>query len=56
LTAGALLSQVLRTPRGSAWWRGAKDIGFVPGFAADVDAVLATAERAGGAATRAPAE
>jgi len=40
LTAGALLNIVLRTTRGNAWWQGAKRIGFVPAFAADVDAVL----------------
>jgi hypothetical protein len=41
LTAGAYLSGLLRTVRGDAWWRGAKHVGFVPGFVADVDAVLA---------------
>ena len=40
-TAGALLAVVLATPRGGAWWQGAKQVGFVPAFAADVDAVLA---------------
>ena len=41
LTAGPLLSDLLKTERGGAWWRTAKHIGFIPGFVADVDAVLA---------------
>ncbi|MBI3675086.1 MAG: hypothetical protein HY243_00515 [Proteobacteria bacterium] len=41
LTAGPLLSDVLTTKRGSAWWNGAKKAGFIPQFVADVDAVLA---------------
>jgi len=41
LTAGPLLSALLRTERGGAWWRSAKGSGFIPGFVADVDAVLA---------------
>ena len=41
LTAGPLLSDLLRTKRGGAWWRTAKHIGFIPGFVADVDTVLA---------------
>ena len=41
MTAGALFGVVLRTARGEAWWRSAKHVGFVPGFVADVDAVLA---------------
>ena len=41
LTAGEYLNIVLATPRGSAWWRTAKTIGFVPQFVVDVDAVLA---------------
>jgi hypothetical protein len=41
LTAGPLLSDLLKTERGGAWWRSAKDTGFIPGFVADVDAVLA---------------
>ncbi len=41
MTAGPLLSGLLRTERGAAWWRSAKGIGFIPGFVADVDAVLA---------------
>jgi hypothetical protein len=40
-TAGALLCQVLDTPRGGAWWRDARSVGFMPEFVADVDAVLA---------------
>src|SRR5436190_23427131 len=42
-TAGALLGELLRTPRGAAWWRTAKHIGFHPRFVADVDAILAKA-------------
>jgi hypothetical protein len=41
LTAGPLLSGLLRTVRGGAWWRSAKHTGFMPAFVADVDAVLA---------------
>ena len=41
LTAGLLLCSLLRTPRGEAWWRDAKHKGFIPAFAADVDAILA---------------
>jgi hypothetical protein len=41
LTAGPLLCGVLGTPRGNAWWRRAKNEGFIPAFVADVDAVLA---------------
>jgi hypothetical protein len=41
LTAGALLSVLLETPRGRAWWNSAKHVGFDPAFVADVDAVLA---------------
>ena len=40
-TAGPLLSSLLRTVRGGAWWRTAKHTGFIPGFVVDVDAVLA---------------
>ena len=39
-TGGALLAVVLGTPRGSDWWHRAKNVGFVPRFAADVDALL----------------
>jgi hypothetical protein len=39
-TGGAFLSSALGTPRGRAWWEAAKHIGFVPAFAADVDALL----------------
>ena len=41
LTGGAYLSGLLRTARGETWWRGAKHIGFIPAFVADVDAMLA---------------
>ena len=44
-TAGVLLHDVLRTPRGSAWWHRARNRGFVPGFVADVDALLGTTAR-----------
>ena len=40
-TAGALLSVVLRTPRGGAWWQAHKHVGFLPEFVRDVDVVLA---------------
>ena len=40
-TAGALLNLVLSTPRGKEWWNGAKTVGFLPAFVADLDAVLA---------------
>jgi hypothetical protein len=42
-TAGPLLGELLRTPRGATWWRTAKDIGFIPGFVSDVDAILVKA-------------
>jgi len=32
LTAGPLLSGLLRTTRGGAWWRSAKKAGFIPEF------------------------
>ncbi len=41
-TAGAMICDLLRTPRGEAWWRSAKHVGFIPGFVADVDALLQT--------------
>ena len=41
LTGGALLSNVLKTHRGEAWWRSAKTVGFIPEYVADVDAMLA---------------
>jgi len=41
LTAGPLLSDLLKTERGAAWWSTAKHIGFIPGFVADVDAMVA---------------
>lgn len=40
-TAGVYLCGLLRTARGGAWWRSAKHAGFIPGFVADVDAMLA---------------
>jgi hypothetical protein len=36
-----LLDNVLRTARGGAWWRSAKNAGFIPEFVADVDAMPA---------------
>ena len=39
-TAGVMICDLLRTPRGEAWWRSAKHVGFIPGFVADVDALL----------------
>src|SRR5438046_301810 len=41
LTTRPHLSGLLKTVRGGAWWRSAKHAGFIPGFVADVDAVLA---------------
>src|SRR5947207_10196833 len=41
LAVGPHLSGLLRTERGESWWRSAKGSGFIPGFVADVDAVLA---------------
>src|SRR5436190_19422589 len=32
LTAGPLLYSLLKTARGDAWWRTAKQQGFIPGF------------------------
>lgn len=40
-TGGAMLAGVMATPRGTAWWRSAKQYGFVPAFVADVDALIA---------------
>jgi hypothetical protein len=39
-TTGSHLSDLLRTVRGEAWWRTAKQTAFTPGFVAAVDAVL----------------
>jgi len=44
-TGGALLRGILNTPQGSSWWQGAKSVGFVPQFVADVDAILANDNR-----------
>jgi hypothetical protein len=52
LTGGAYLCGLLRSPRGGAWWRSAKHTGFIPGFVADVDAMLAK-DSAGSAAVSA---
>lgn len=40
-TAGVMLRDLLRAPRGGAWWHVAKHKGFVPAFVVDVDAMLA---------------
>src|SRR3954471_9323225 len=40
-TGGAALCGLLKTAGGGTWWRDAKQVGFPPGFAADVDALLA---------------
>jgi hypothetical protein len=40
-TGGALLGPLLVMSRGAAWWRTAKHVGFVPGYVAQLDAVLA---------------
>ena len=45
-TAGAMICDLLLTARGEAWWRNAKHVGFIPGFVADVDALLAKNSRA----------
>ena len=39
-TAGVMICDLFLTPRGEAWWRSAKHVGFIPGFVADVDALL----------------
>jgi|SRR5882724_4700722 len=41
LTGGVFLSRALRTKRGGAWWKAARNFGFIPGFVRDVDAMLA---------------
>jgi hypothetical protein len=41
LTGGAYLRTVLMTAAGGAWWRSAKNVGFIPAFVTDVDALLA---------------
>lgn len=47
LTGGAYLRNVLMTPGGGAWWHSARNVGFIPAFVADVDALLArSAEQA----------
>ena len=45
-TAGAMMCDLLLTARGEAWWHSAKHVGFIPGFVADVDALLAKNGRA----------
>src|ERR1043165_4831338 len=40
-SCGALLCSLLTTPRGEAWWRVAKNIGFPPPYVSDIDALLA---------------
>jgi len=41
LTAGRLMSLLLKTERGAAWWSTAKHVGFIPAYVTDVDALLA---------------
>ena len=41
LAVGPHICGLLKTERGGAWWRRAKGSGFIPGFVAAVDAVLA---------------
>lgn len=41
MTGGELLVPLLLTPRGGAWWRSAKNRGFLPPYVAVVDALLA---------------
>jgi len=48
LTAGPLMSELLKTERGGAWWGKAKHVGFIPAYVADVDAVLAKDNGASG--------
>jgi hypothetical protein len=40
-TGGALLCNVLKTPRGGKWWSSARAESFIPAFVSDVDALLA---------------
>jgi hypothetical protein len=40
LTTEARLRTILKTPFGAAWWERAKNVGFVPNYVADVDALL----------------
>ncbi len=42
LTTGPGLRDLLKTARGGAWWASARNKGFIPAFAADVDAILAS--------------
>ena len=53
-TAGTMMCDLLRTPRGEAWWRSAKHVGFIPGFVADVDALLAKNSETSTACIRRP--
>lgn len=48
-TGGATLCLVLKTKRGGAWWRTAKNVGFIPEFVAVVDAMLAKHTEGSGA-------
>ena len=45
-TGGALFCGLLKTARGRAWWNTSKSVGFIPGFVASVDAMLASESRA----------
>jgi len=53
-TGGALFAAWLRTPRGGEWWRSARNVSFLPGFVADVDAMLAENKSTPAAPTRTP--
>ncbi len=45
-TGGSMFCVVLRTARGSVWWRDAQGVGFMPAFVADVNALLAKDKKA----------
>lgn len=40
LTAGPRLCTILKSPFGAAWWAGSKNVGFVPNYVRDIDALL----------------
>jgi len=48
-TGGALVGPLLSTPRGGAWWRANRHIGFLPQYAAVVGAMLARFTQTAGA-------
>jgi hypothetical protein len=49
-TGGALVVPLLTVPRGGAWWRANRPIGFLPQYAAVINALLAKFTPAAGAA------